>query len=65
MEQTRDFFGLDQPMDLITKTKADGSQVIRKLSRNETRQMEMFKKMKSIKGTNPLGIDDSFKNRQS
>ena len=45
MEQTRDFFGLDQPMDLITKTKADGSQVIRKLSRNETRQMEMFKKM--------------------
>ena len=45
MEQTRDFFGLDQPMDLITKTKADGSQVIRKLSRDETRQMEMFKKM--------------------
>ena len=45
MEQTRDFFGLDQPMDLITKTKADGSQVIRKLSRNETRQMEMLKKM--------------------
>ena len=45
MEQTRDFFGLDQPMDLLTKTKADGSQVIRKLSRNETRQMEMFKKM--------------------
>ena len=45
MEQTRDFFGLDQPMDLLTKTKADGSQVIRKLSRDETRQMEMFKKM--------------------
>ena len=44
MEQTRDFLGLDQPMDLITKTKADGSQFIRKLSRNETRQMEMFKK---------------------
>ena len=45
MEQTRDFFGLDQPMDMLTKTKADGSQVIRKLSRDETRQMEMFKKM--------------------
>ena len=45
MEQTTNFFDLDQPMDLITKTKADGSQVIRKLSRDETRQMEMFKKM--------------------
>jgi len=40
-----DFFGLDQPMDLLTKTQADGSQVIRKLSRDETRQMAMFKKM--------------------
>ena len=40
-----DFFGMDQPMDLLTKTQADGSQVIRKLSRDETRQMAMFKKM--------------------
>ena len=40
-----DFFGMDQPMDLLTKTKADWSQVIRKLSRNETRHTEMFKKM--------------------
>ena len=39
------FSGLDQPMELLTKTKADGSHVIRKLSRDETRQMEMFKKM--------------------
>ena len=39
------FSGLDQPMELLTKTKADGSYVIRKLSRDETRQMEMFKKM--------------------
>ena len=40
-----DFYGLDQPMDLLVKTNADGSQVIRKLSCDETRQMEMFKKM--------------------
>ena len=43
MEQTKEFWFLI--MDLLRKTKADGSQVIRKLSRNETRQMEMFKKM--------------------
>ena len=40
-----DFLGLDQPMDLLVKTNAYGSQVIRKLSRDETMQMEMFKKM--------------------
>ena len=40
-----DLFGMDQPMDLLTKTKTDGSQVIRKLSPDETGQMEMFKKM--------------------
>ena len=32
-------------MDLLTKTKTDGSQVIRKLSRDETRQIEKYKKM--------------------
>ena len=36
---------MDQPMDLLTKTNAEGSQVIRKLSRDEKRQMKMFKKM--------------------
>ena len=40
-----DIFGMDQPMDLLTKTNADVSQLIRKLSRDETRQIEMFKKM--------------------
>ena len=40
-----DFFGMDEFMDLLTKTKTDGSQVIRKLSRNETRQIEKYKKM--------------------
>ena len=37
-----DFYGLDQPMEILVKTNADGSQVIRKLSRDETKQMEMF-----------------------
>ena len=32
-------------MDLLTKTKTDGSQVIWKLSRYETRQIENYKKM--------------------
>ena len=36
---------MDQPINLITKNKTDGTQVIRKLFRDETRQMEMFKKM--------------------
>ena len=45
MDQSMDFFGMDQPMDLLTKTKTDGSQVIRKLSREETRQIEQYKKM--------------------
>ena len=36
---------MDQPMNLLTKNKTDGTQVIRKLFRDETRQMEMFKKM--------------------
>ena len=36
---------MDQPMNLLAKTKTDGSRVIRKLSRDETRQMNMFKKM--------------------
>ena len=36
---------MNQPMELLTKTKVDGSKVIRKLSCNETRQMEKYKKM--------------------
>ena len=36
---------MDQPINLLTKNKTDGTQVIRKLFRDETRQMEMFKKM--------------------
>ena len=40
-----DFYGLDQPMELLIKTNVDGSRVIKKFSRNETKQMENFKKM--------------------
>ena len=40
-----DFFGMDQPMEMLTKTNVDGSQAIRKLSRDDTRQMEKYKKM--------------------
>ena len=36
---------MDQPMNLLTKTKTGGTRVIQKLSRDETRQMEMFMKM--------------------
>ena len=40
-----DCYCLDQPMELLIKTNVDGSKVIKKLSRNETKQMENFKKM--------------------
>ena len=43
-----DFYGMDQPVELLTKTNVDGSKVIRKLSRNETRQMEKYKKMSKV-----------------
>ena len=36
---------MDQPMNLLTKSNTKGTRAIRKLSRDETRQMEMFKKM--------------------
>ena len=45
INQSMDFFGIDQPMDLLTKTKTDWSQVIWKVSRDETRQIEKYKKM--------------------
>ena len=40
-----DFIAVEQPMELLIKTNVDGSRFIKKLSRDETKQIENFKKM--------------------